>query len=209
MRGRFALASFFRWTAPPLSLRRGTARLARRADAVPLLDEGWSCEQCEQVAKALYLDDDKVRGWAKLCGEGGASHLSQAQEEALKAWIAATLPRSTREVGAYIERRSASSRPRRTISQPDFHPIIGPFSLHQLVRTDLPCSRQSPWLHAGGTNPGSASGRSLNRGVRFRLPLNQKTRHFTSYELTSLHVLATTSTLWPAKRRSFRQYWHG
>jgi len=37
---------------------------------------------------------------------------------------------------------------------------------------DLPCSRQSLWLHAGGTNPGSASGRSLNRDLRFRLPLN-------------------------------------
>ena len=34
---------------------------------------------------------------------GSASLLSQAQEETLKAWIAATLPRSTRPVGAYIE----------------------------------------------------------------------------------------------------------
>ncbi len=69
-----------------------------------LLDDGWSCEE---VGKVLYLDDDTVRGWAKLYGEAGlnslmrfdsggsASHLSQAQEEALKAWIAATLPRSS------------------------------------------------------------------------------------------------------------------
>ncbi len=77
-----------------------------------LLDDGWSCEE---VAKALYLDDDTVRGWAKLYRQGGfeglaryesggsASYLTQAQEETLKAWIATTLPRSTRQVGAYIE----------------------------------------------------------------------------------------------------------
>ena len=96
-------------------MRNGSAahRLTRRANAVLLLDDGWSCEE---VAKALYLDDDTVRTWAKRYGEGGvkgltrfesggsASHLSQAQEEALKAWIAATLPRSTRQVGACIER---------------------------------------------------------------------------------------------------------
>src|SRR5208337_2589908 len=95
-------------------MRNGSAahRLTRRANAMLLLDDGLSCEE---VGKVLYLDDDTVRGWAKLYGEGGlnslmrfdsggsASHLSQAQEEALKAWIAATLPRSTRQVGAYIE----------------------------------------------------------------------------------------------------------
>ena len=95
-------------------MRNGSAahRLTRRANAMLLLDDGMSCEE---VAKVLYLDDDTVRSWAKLHGEGGvaglmrfesggsASYLSQAQEEALKAWITATLPRSTRQVGAYIE----------------------------------------------------------------------------------------------------------
>ena len=95
-------------------VRSGSAahRLARRANALLLLDDGLSCEA---VAKVLYLDDDTVRGWAKRYGEGGvkaltrfasgggASHLSPAQEEALTSWIAATLPRSTRHVGAYIE----------------------------------------------------------------------------------------------------------
>jgi transposase len=95
-------------------LRDGSAahRRTRRANAMLLLDDGWSCEE---VAKALYLDDDTVRGWGKLYREGGvkaptrfesggsASHLTQAQEETLKAWIAATLPRSTRQVGATIE----------------------------------------------------------------------------------------------------------
>jgi transposase len=95
-------------------MRNGSAahRLTRRANAMLLLDDGLSCEE---VAKVLYLDDDTVRGWTKLYGEGGvtglmrfesgggASRLSQAREEALKAWIAATLPRSSRQVGAYIE----------------------------------------------------------------------------------------------------------
>jgi transposase len=99
--------------------RSGSAahRLARRANALLLLDDGWSCEA---VAKVLYLDDDTVRGWAKRYSEGGvkaltrfasgggASHLSPAREEALKTWIGATLPRSTRQV-------SCSKRSRRCI----------------------------------------------------------------------------------------------
>jgi hypothetical protein len=34
---------------------------------------------------------------------GSASFLSAAQEQAVKAFVAAALPRSTREVGAFIE----------------------------------------------------------------------------------------------------------
>ena len=87
--------------------------MARRANALLLLDDGLSCEE---VAKVLYLDDDTVRGWARLYGESGltglerfegggsSSRLDAAQEEALKAWIARTLPGSTRQVGAWIER---------------------------------------------------------------------------------------------------------
>ena len=93
--------------------RDGSAahRLARRANALLLLDKGWSCFE---VAEALLMDDDTVRGWHKLYEEGGVSglsrfeaggsagHLSKAQEETLKGWVAATLPRTTRQVGAYI-----------------------------------------------------------------------------------------------------------
>jgi transposase len=86
-------------------------RLARRAHALLLLDDGWSCEK---VADALYLDDDTVRTWRKIYdaagveglrrfeGGGSASHLSAEQEATLKAWIAETLPRSTNVIGAYI-----------------------------------------------------------------------------------------------------------
>src|SRR5271157_4962322 len=88
-------------------------RLARRANAILLLDDGWSCER---VAEILYLDDDTVRSWRKIYDErgitgllqfdagGSSSRLSAAQEEALKAYVAQALPRTTRQVGAFIER---------------------------------------------------------------------------------------------------------
>jgi transposase len=93
--------------------RDGSAahRLARRANALVLLDDGWSCER---VAAALFLDDDTIRRWHGLFLEdglegltrfesgGGTSRLSKMQEATLKSWIAETLPRSTRQVGAYI-----------------------------------------------------------------------------------------------------------
>ena len=95
--------------------RDGSAahRLARRANALVLLDDGMSCEA---VAKVLLLDDDTVRAWYRLYEEdgieglasfgyeGGACRLSEEQQEKLKAWISETLPRTTREVGAWIER---------------------------------------------------------------------------------------------------------
>ena len=87
-------------------------RLARRANALVLLDDGMSCGV---VAKALLLDDDTVRAWHRLYEDEGieglagfgyedsACRLSDAQQDKLKSWIAATLPRTTREVGGWIE----------------------------------------------------------------------------------------------------------
>src|ERR1700740_2502721 len=90
------------------------ARVTRRANAVVLLDGGWSAQE---VADALLMDDDTIRGWHKLFEERGIegltsfgaggrpNFLSTEQEQALKAFVAATLPRSTREIGAFIERK--------------------------------------------------------------------------------------------------------
>jgi transposase len=93
--------------------RDGSAahRLARHANALLLLDDGMSCEA---VAKVLYLDDDTIRTWHRLyqedgieglasfCYEGGSCRLTAEQRERLTAWIAETLPRTTREIGAWI-----------------------------------------------------------------------------------------------------------
>jgi hypothetical protein len=45
--------------------RNGSAahRLGRRANALVLLDDGWSCED---VSKALFVDDDTIRSWFRL-----------------------------------------------------------------------------------------------------------------------------------------------
>ena len=88
-------------------------RLARRANALLLLDGGISCEA---VAKVLFMDDDTVRNWYRLYQEdgiegltsfgheGGSCRLTVAQQETLKTWITAALPRTTHEVGAWIAR---------------------------------------------------------------------------------------------------------
>jgi transposase len=94
--------------------RDGTVehRLGRRANALVLLDEGMSCEA---VARVLFIDDDTVRSWHRLYEEdgieglagfgheGSACRLSLDQQEKLKAWITATLPHATRQIGAWIE----------------------------------------------------------------------------------------------------------
>jgi transposase len=86
-------------------------RLGRRANALLLLDDGMSCEA---VGKVLFLDGDTIREWYKLYmedgieglatfnHEGGSCRLTAEQQEKLKSWIGETLPRTTRQVGAWI-----------------------------------------------------------------------------------------------------------
>src|SRR5476651_2349017 len=88
-------------------------RVSRRANALVLLHDGWSCQE---IANAFFLDDDTIRGWRKLFEQhgiegitsfdvgGSASYLSVKQEDDLKAWVGAALPRSTRQIGAWIEK---------------------------------------------------------------------------------------------------------
>src|ERR1700722_2288766 len=89
--------------------RDGSAahRLARRANALVLLDKGMSCQS---IAEVLLLNGDTIRTWYQLYQEdgieglasfgheGGTCRLTVEQRDQLKAWIAATLPRSTRAV---------------------------------------------------------------------------------------------------------------
>ena len=93
--------------------RDGSAahRLARRANALVLLDDGMSCAS---IAKVLFLDDDTIRTWYQLYQEdgiegltsfnheGGSCRLTVEQQDKLKAWITETLPPMTRQVGAWI-----------------------------------------------------------------------------------------------------------
>src|SRR6185437_7978698 len=88
--------------------RDGSAehRLARRANALVLLDNGLSCQA---IAEVLLLDNDTIRLWYQLhqgidCltsfgHEGGACRLTLTQQDKLKASITETLPRTTHAVG--------------------------------------------------------------------------------------------------------------
>jgi transposase len=89
-------------------------RTARRANAILLLDKGYSYAF---VAAVLFVDESTVRGWHKLYEESGITglinfeyngrdyRLNEAQIEQLKAWISETLPRSAREIGEWIEKK--------------------------------------------------------------------------------------------------------
>ena len=86
-------------------------RCARRANALLLLDKGWDYQR---TAEALYLDDDTIRTWYRLYKdkginglsdfgyEGSTGHLDADQQTQLKEWVTKTLPRTTREIGAWI-----------------------------------------------------------------------------------------------------------
>jgi transposase len=56
-------------------VRRPTERhgIARRANAMLLLDDGL---RCEEVARVLYLDDDTIRGWRDRYRQDGARALA-------------------------------------------------------------------------------------------------------------------------------------
>src|SRR6516164_1359248 len=105
-------------------VRNGKAetRLTGRANALLLLDDGMSCEE---IAKVLYLDDDTIRYWYELYSEKGLSwladfgykgracELTAAQQDALKTWVAQTLPRTTTMVGSGSSSPMASATPAR------------------------------------------------------------------------------------------------
>ncbi len=85
--------------------------IARRANAILLLDDGKSCAQ---IAEFLYLDDDTIRGWFKAYQrdgwevlaqdgwQGGLSRLAVEQELALSGWLENRFCRGTGEVRAHI-----------------------------------------------------------------------------------------------------------
>jgi len=88
-------------------------RVARRANALLLLDDGMSCQA---IARVLYMDDDTIRYWHELYQEKGlkwlaefgykgrACEMTAEQQKALATWVSETLPRTTSVVGEWIEK---------------------------------------------------------------------------------------------------------
>ena len=86
--------------------------VARRANAVLLLDKGKSCAA---IAEFLYLDDDTIRNWYKsyrqdvwdalaLDGwQGGQSCMTPAQEATLCSWQEGRFCRAAGDIRAYIK----------------------------------------------------------------------------------------------------------
>jgi transposase len=85
--------------------------VARRANAILLLDDGKSCHA---IAEFLYIDDDTIRGWYKTYRmggwdalstdgwKGGQSRMTPPQATALCAWLEARFCRSTVEIRAHV-----------------------------------------------------------------------------------------------------------
>jgi transposase len=100
------------------------SRVTRRANALLLLDDGWSCQK---TARALYMDDDTIRYWHELYQEKGLMWLAEfgykgrscemtaAQQQALAKWVEETLPRTTSAVGEWIEKTCGISYTRSAI----------------------------------------------------------------------------------------------
>ena len=89
-------------------------RIVRRANAILLLDKGWSYAE---VAEALFLGDSTVRAWLKEFQEGGVEaivlfdlkggigRLWPLQIDELRAWATEVLPTTTTEIGQFILER--------------------------------------------------------------------------------------------------------
>ena len=64
--------------------------IARRANALLLLDDGKSCVQ---IAEFLYLDDDTIRGWYKAYRQDGWDALAHLTPGVQLACLRLTTPR--------------------------------------------------------------------------------------------------------------------
>jgi hypothetical protein len=95
--------------------RDGSAahRLARRANAPLLLDCGWSCERGRRglvCGRRIRSESGTACSLRRASKDWRASRLAAAcqlddgQQEQLKTWVAERLPRTTRQIGAWIEK---------------------------------------------------------------------------------------------------------
>src|SRR5450756_613384 len=107
--------------------RSSPCRVSRRANALVLLDKGWSCQQ---VADALLLDDDTIRGWRKLFEQRGIEGIT-SRGRAVCGRRASDPCRATR--------RLLGAEPRETRDRADERA-----STHQHSRRDRPGDRANP-----------------------------------------------------------------
>jgi Homeodomain-like domain len=64
------------------------SRVTRRANALVLLDDGWSCQE---IAAALLLNDDTIRGWFKLFEQRGIEGLTSFDMGGSASFLSAAL----------------------------------------------------------------------------------------------------------------------
>ena len=133
--------------------------VARRANAIILLDKGMSCEA---IAQVLLIDDDTVRRWHGVYVDGGLDcltrsghegsecRLSEAQQTELKDWISATLPRTSREVGTYILARFGIAYQARSGLIKLLHRLGMAHRRPQTVARKLDPARQAAFIAAYG-----------------------------------------------------------
>ena len=88
--------------------------VARRANAILLLDDGWNYEQ---IASALYISADTIRNWRKhfdnggfdelvmFDWQGGQSRLTRVEEAGLTTWLRKAPRRDTHEIRAHISNK--------------------------------------------------------------------------------------------------------
>jgi transposase len=129
-------------------------RLARRANALLLLDDGMSCEE---VAEVLYFDDDTIRDWygawevkglqglREFGYKGSACELTAEQQNKLKKWVTETLPRSTAQIGAWIEKEFDVSYTRSAIIKL-MHRIGMEFKKPKMVSQKMDGAKQQAFI---------------------------------------------------------------
>ena len=138
-------------------------RLARRANALVLLDDGMSCAA---VAKVLFLDNDTIRTWYRLYQEdgidglagfghkGGICRLTSEQQDKLTVWIAETLPRTTRQVGAWIEREYGTDYQSRSSLIALLHRLGMELRKPKAISRKMdPAKQEAAWFESGLHEP--------------------------------------------------------
>lgn len=133
-----------------------THRVARRANALVLLDRGWNYQE---VADALLLDDDTIRTWRTLYEQEGTNglinfdyagsqcNLNIEQQEKLKLWVMETLPRSTRQVGEWIEQEFGISYAGRSGLIALLHRLGMDYRKPKAVSSKLDVERQKTFIN--------------------------------------------------------------